>query len=100
MKDVLNQLVRAIVDHPDDVVIEDHMDGDATIFVIQAHPEDYGKIIGKNGRIIRALRDMMKILAAKHDMYVDIEIAEDSAPAEASQEKQTTEEETNPEAGE
>ncbi len=76
MKDTLTYLVSNLVDHPDDVVIEERVDRDATVFTIHTHPEDVGKVIGKSGRIIRALRDLMKVLAAKHDLFVDVEIAD------------------------
>lgn len=79
MKDTLSYLVNMLVDHPEDVIIEERQEGDATIFVIQAHSDDIGKIIGKSGRIIRALRDLMKVLAAKTNRFVDVEIAEDGS---------------------
>lgn len=76
MKKTLTYLVSELVNHPDDVKIEEEKDEERTIFVIHCNSEDIGKIIGKNGRIIRALRDLVKLIAAKHDLYVDIEIAE------------------------
>lgn len=79
MKDTLDYLVRAIVDHPDDVVIDERNVEDMIVFTIHVHQEDMGKIIGKNGRIIRALRDLIKIVAAKKNLYVDVEIAEGPA---------------------
>ncbi len=78
MKDTLDYLVRAIVDHPDDVVIDERNVEDMIVFTIHVHQEDMGKIIGKSGRIIRAIRDLIKILAAKKNLYVDVEIAEDN----------------------
>ena len=77
MKDTLHYLVTAITDHPEDVTIEERRDGDATILTIHSNPEDIGKIIGRSGRIIRALRDLMKIIAAKRNMFVDVEIADE-----------------------
>lgn len=82
MKDTLTYIVKTLVDHPDDIVVDEAMDGDATVLTIHAHPDDYGKVIGKSGRIIRALRDLMKVVAAKRNIYVDVEIAENEvAPA-------------------
>ena len=80
MKDTLTFFVSFLVDHPDDVVIDERVDGDATILTVHTNTEDIGKVIGKSGRIIRALRDLMKVIAAKRNMYVDVEVAE-SAPA-------------------
>ena len=83
MKDTLHYLVKNLVDHPEEIVIDEHLDGDATILTIHVNQEDIGKVIGKSGRIIRSLRDMMKILAAKRNMFVDVEIAEDeNAPTD------------------
>lgn len=79
MKDTLLFLVQFLVDHPEEVTIDEKIDGDATILTIHTHPEDIGKVIGKSGRIIRALRDLTKVIAAKRNMYVDVEIAEESA---------------------
>ncbi len=77
-------MVRFLVDNPEEVTIEERLDGDATILIIHTNPSDIGKVIGKSGRIIRALRDLMKVLAAKTDTFVDVEIAEDAAPQEVS----------------
>ncbi|MFZ5535174.1 MAG: KH domain-containing protein [Patescibacteria group bacterium] len=84
MKDTLLYMVRFLVDNPEEVTIEERMDGDATILIIHTNPSDIGKVIGKSGRIIRALRDLMKVLAAKANTFVDVEIAEDAAPQEVS----------------
>ncbi len=76
MKETLTYLVTAIVDHPEDVVIDERQVEDMTVFTLHVNPEDMGKIIGKGGRIIRSIRDLIKILAAKKNLYVDVEIAE------------------------
>ena len=94
MKDTLLYLVTNLADHPDDVTIEERQDGDATIFTIHSNPEDIGKIIGRSGRIIRALRDLMKVIAAKRNMFVDVEIADENRDAEEGTE--AGEEETAP----
>lgn len=79
MKDTLLYMVSFLVDHPEEVTIEERTEGDATVLIIHTHPEDIGKVIGKSGRIIRALRDLIKVLAAKANTFVDVEIAEDAA---------------------
>ena len=48
---------------------------------ISIHPEDMGRVIGKQGRIIRAIREVMKLAAAKKQVYVEIVLAETAAPA-------------------
>ncbi len=80
MKDTLLYLVTALVDHPEAIEIEEKMDGDATIYILHVHPDDMGRVIGKSGRIIRAVRDLMKIIAAKRDQFVDVELFEEPEP--------------------
>lgn len=81
MKDTLLFILQKLVDHPEDIGITDAKDGDSTILTISAHQEDIGKIIGKSGRIIKALRDIIKLMATKEQTYVDIVIAEPERPA-------------------
>jgi len=77
MKDTLVYLLKAMVDHPDDIVVDESVTDTKTLLTIHANQEDLGKIIGKQGRIIRALRDLIKLIAAKHNVYVDVVIAEE-----------------------
>ena len=76
MKDTLLYLLTRIVDHPDDIVIDEEVSEDRTTLTIHANQEDLGKIIGKSGRIIRSLRDLIKLMAAKQGIYVDVILAE------------------------
>jgi uncharacterized protein len=80
MKDTLVFLLQKIVDHPDDVSVTEEQEDTRQLLVIHAHQEDYGKIIGKSGRIIKALRDLMKLMATKQGSYIDVVLAEDSSP--------------------
>lgn len=76
MKDTLIFLLSRIVDHPDDIVVDEAVLEERVTLTIHANQEDLGKIIGKNGRIIRSLRDLIKLMAAKQNLYVDVIIAE------------------------
>lgn len=77
MKDMLLFLVRELVDHPDDVRVEESYQDDTRMtLTIHVNEKDMGKIIGKGGRIIKALRDLIKLTATKHNMYVDVLLAE------------------------
>lgn len=76
MKDILLFLVGSIVDHPDDVVVTEKTDDDRTILRLTTNPEDMGRVIGKAGRIIRAIRDLVKLIAAKRGVYADVELVE------------------------
>ena len=77
MKDTLLFLLTRIVEHPDDIVVDETVTEDRTTLTIHANQEDFGKIIGKSGRIIRALRDLIKLMAAKQGVYVDVVLAEE-----------------------
>jgi len=77
MKDTLVFLVSNIVDHPEDIVVDVKTENAREILVLHVHPDDMGKVIGKQGRIIRALRDLIKLMAAKQGGYVDIELFEE-----------------------
>lgn len=77
MKDTLVYIAQSLVDHPDAVEVEEKTNGDALILVLHVHPDDMGQVIGKSGRIIRAIRDLMKIIATKHDQFVDVELYEE-----------------------
>lgn len=80
MKDTLLFLLTNIVDNPDDLVIDEKNEEGRVLFVIHANPSDMGKIIGRGGRIIRAIRDLVKLIATKKGLYADITLAEvDSA---------------------
>lgn len=79
MHDTLLYIVSSLVDNPDQVVIDEHKDGDTHVFSISVHPDDMGKLIGKNGRIIRAVREIGRVIAAKQNMYVDIEVVEQAS---------------------
>jgi len=76
MKDTLVYLLKSIVENPDDIVVDETVEETKTLLTVHANQTDIGKIIGKQGRIIRALRDLIKLIAAKHNVYVDIVIAE------------------------
>jgi hypothetical protein len=78
MKDTLLFLLKNIVDTPDDVVVDEQDSENGKILVIHVHPSDMGKVIGKSGRIIRALRDIIKLIATKQNTYIDIMIAEEN----------------------
>lgn len=81
MNDTLLFLVASIVDHPDDVSVIEEVNEDRTILRLTCHPEDMGKVIGKSGRIIRAIRDLVKLIAAKRGVYADVELTDDARDA-------------------
>lgn len=89
MKDTLLYLLGAIVDHPDSLTIDEKTTEGGVVYVVTTSPEDMGKVIGKGGRIIRAIRDLMKLMAAKKGTYVDVELAEIHTSVQAVSENPT-----------
>lgn len=76
MKDTLLHIITSIVDMPDSVVIdEEEIDG-VTTFKITVDKNDMGKIIGKEGKVIRGIRNIMKIKAMKQNARINIVLAE------------------------
>ena len=76
MKDILEYIVKALVDNPDAVVItEEDIDGVVTL-TIAPDKEDMGKLIGKQGKVIRSIRNLMKIPAMKQNKKVQVQLAE------------------------
>ena len=76
MKDTLAYILQQIVDSPEAVHIDEKNEESRTILRISVAEEDMGKIIGKHGRIIRSIRDIIKLMAAKSNSYVDVILAE------------------------
>ncbi len=76
MKDTLNFIITSIVDNPKKVEILEKEEEGVINFTIQVEQEDIGKVIGKEGRIIRAIRNVMKIPAIKEGKRINISLSD------------------------
>lgn len=76
MKDTLRYIISAIVDDPDAVKIEEKDEDGLLNLIVTVAKEDMGKVIGKEGKVIRSIRNIMKIKAMKHDVRINITLAE------------------------
>lgn len=76
MKTVLSYIVSSIVDSPNKVLITEENEGDFITFKLAVDKEDMGKVIGKNGKIIRAIRNVLKIPAIKQNKKINIVLEE------------------------
>lgn len=85
MKNLLEFLLIHLCNHPEDVRIEEEVRDRDTVFTLHVHPEDMGRVIGKNGSIIQAIRSIAKVRAIKEGIHATIVIAEDQ-PAETTSE--------------
>jgi hypothetical protein len=63
---LVEHLVSSVVENPDQVRIEEEVDGHSRTFLIHCSPEDVGKVIGKSGRVVTAIRSVVSSIASKH----------------------------------
>lgn len=97
MQEFLNYLVLSIVKNPDDVKVEEIIDGTTFNYQISVNPEDMGLVIGKEGRIIRSIRALAKSKAIKDGIMINIELLEpegstrNQAPAKEPSEVESSE---------
>lgn len=78
MKKILEYIIQSIVDKPEAVSIDESENDGIIQFTITADSSDYGKIIGKEGKIIRSIRNVMKIPAIKQEKRINISLADTS----------------------
>lgn len=77
MRELLEDLARALVDNPDEVEVEEFEEDDGTIVLeLAVAGDDYGKVIGRGGATARALRTVVKAVAAHEDRRVFVEIVD------------------------
>ncbi len=74
MKNLIEILVKALVDKTDSVVVNEVADGDTVTFEVTVDPDDLGKIIGRQGRVANALRTVAKAAAVKDRKNVYVKI--------------------------
>ena len=79
MQPFLDYVVRGLVDRPDDVSITPCPHEGMTVYELRLHPDDVGKIIGKQGATIQAIRALLQVASAKKGQRCAIEIVEDRA---------------------
>jgi predicted RNA-binding protein YlqC (UPF0109 family) len=82
MKSLLEFILIHLVNNPDSVSVEMVEDGDTQVYLLKVAPEDTGRIIGKNGKIIHAIRTLAKVRAVKEQRHVIIKVADDEQPVE------------------
>lgn len=76
MKDTLHFIVSAIVENTEAVSIDEHEEEGVLLLTITVAPEDMGKVIGKEGKVIRSIRNIMKVKAMKHNKRVSVSLAD------------------------
>lgn len=74
MKDLVLQITKALVDHPEDVQVLRREHNNQILLEITVNPDDVGKIIGKQGRIIKAIRTVVKACAIRDNCKIAVEL--------------------------
>ncbi len=74
LKNILLDIARAIVDYPDDVVVTEQENENEVTLTLSVHADDMGMVIGRHGRIAKAIRMVMKAAAGTCGKKVNVEI--------------------------
>lgn len=75
-KDVLEYIARNLVDEPDAVRITEESRDDTLVLRLSVAPDDVGKVIGRHGRIVRAIRAVVRAAGTKEGLHTNVEIVE------------------------
>lgn len=74
MKELVEIIAKALVDNPDEVVVTEKTEGKNLVLELHVASSDMGKVIGKQGRIAKAIRSVVKAASSKDGTRVDVEI--------------------------
>ena len=74
MKELVEKKKKALVDNPDEVVVTEKEEGKHVTIELHVAPSDMGKVIGKQGRIAKAIRSVVKAASLGENKKVDVEI--------------------------
>jgi predicted RNA-binding protein YlqC (UPF0109 family) len=78
MKEAVEKIIRALVGNPDAVEIDEHSDGGKVVkFSVRVATDDYGRLIGREGRTIKALRSILYFGGLKHGKRYQLDLIED-----------------------
>lgn len=74
MKELVEVIAKALVDNPDEVVVTEKKDGRNIMIELHVAPSDMGKVIGKQGRIAKAIRAVVMAASTRENIKVDVDI--------------------------
>lgn len=75
-QEFVDYVVKALVDHPDEVRTERSVDEMGVLVTLHLNPEDMGKVIGRDGQTAKALRTLLRVVGAKSRARVNLKIVE------------------------
>ncbi|WP_230397320.1 KH domain-containing protein [Novisyntrophococcus fermenticellae] len=74
MKELVEVIAKSLVENPDEVVVTETESGDSVLVELKVASSDMGKVIGRQGRIAKAIRAVVKAASSKYDKKVVVEI--------------------------
>ncbi len=81
MRELIEFLAKSLVNNPDEVQVSEREEGDTTIFELRVASDDMGKVIGKQGKIAKAIRTLVRAVSTKDSRRVNVEIIDRNEPA-------------------
>ncbi|MBP9856164.1 MAG: KH domain-containing protein [Candidatus Pacebacteria bacterium] len=75
-QEFLEFLIKALVDHPEEVKVDRKVDEMGVLMTLDVHPEDMGKIIGRQGNTAKAIRTLLRVVGMKNNARVNLKINE------------------------
>ena len=74
MKELVEYIIKSIVSYPDEVKVTQEDEDGQTILRVQVAPDDKGKVIGRQGRVIQSIRLLLRVAAVKHETRAILEV--------------------------
>lgn len=76
MKELAEYIAKSLVDHPEDVLVQEHRRSNYVTLELQVAKEDMGRIIGRNGRVANAIRSLLRVAAEREGLQISLEVVE------------------------
>ena len=77
MKQLIEYIISNIVNHPEDVVVQEEAGEGIVKYLIEVNPEDVGRVIGKQGKVIKAVRQIIRIASIQKGVRAIVDLKED-----------------------
>ena len=75
MREMIEYLVKSLVEHPEEVTVTERQEGEESVLIeVKLSPDDLGKIIGKSGNTINAMRTLLQAAASSHKKHAKLEV--------------------------
>jgi len=75
LKQLVEYIAQSIATYPDDVVVTEEENEHGRVFItLQVHPEDKGKVIGRQGRVAQSIRSLLRVAAVKNGVHANLDI--------------------------